>query len=128
MDIGSFPKKLACTVARVIPQCGMVSQAVAFNMFLVFFPSLLLALGVMSRYLSGKNGQDLAARLTAVLPPGSWQLISDFVVRRAGNPWLWVILGWLGTLLAGSQVMKLIMEGIHLTLWGAREAFLPWTA
>src|SRR6185312_14706695 len=120
MALGSFPKKLGRTVARVIPQCGMVSQAVAFNMFLVFFPSLLLALGLMSRYLSGKNGQDLAARLTAVLPPGTWQLISDFVVRRAGNPWLWVILGWLGTLLAGSQVMKLIMEGIHL-IYGEHE-------
>ena len=72
----------------------MVSQAVAFNMFLVFFPSLLLALGLMSRSLSGKNGQDLAARLTAILPPGSWQLISDFVLRRGGNPWIWVVFGW----------------------------------
>lgn len=120
MDLGSLPKKLVRTVGRVVPQCGMVSQAVAFNMFLVFFPSLLLALGLMNRSLSGKNGQDLAARLTTVLPPGSWQLISDFVVRRGGNPWIWVILGWLGTLLAGSQVMKLIMEGIHL-IYGEHE-------
>ena len=81
MDLGSLRKKLVRTVGRVVPQCGMVSQAVAFNMFLVFFPSLLLALGLMSRSLSGKNGQDLAARLTAILPPGSWQLISDFLVR-----------------------------------------------
>ena len=114
MDIGSFLKKLGRSAGRVIPQCGMVSQAVAFNMFLVFFPSLLLALGLMSRSLSGKNGQDLAARLTAILPPGSWQLISDFVLRRGVNPWIWVVIGWAGTFLAGSQVMKLIMEGIYL--------------
>ncbi len=114
MALGSFSKKLVRTLGRVIPQCGMVSQAVAFNMFLVFFPGLLLALGLMSRSLSGKNGQDLAARLIAILPPGSWQLISDFVVRGGGNPWIWVILGWFGTFLAGSQVMKLIMEGIRL--------------
>ena len=120
MALGSFSKKLARTVARVIPQCGMVSQAVAFNMFLVFFPSLLLALGLMSRSLSGKNGQDLATRLTAILPPGSWQLISDFVLRQGGNPWIWVIIGWLGTFLAGSQVMKLIMEGIRL-IYGERD-------
>ena len=31
-----------------------------------------------------------------------------------------MILGWLGTLLAGSQVMKLIMEGIHL-IYGEHE-------
>ena len=60
----------------------MVSQAVAFNVFLVFFPSLLFALGMMSRFLSGKNGQDLAARASAILTPGGWQLISDFVLRR----------------------------------------------
>jgi membrane protein len=120
MTVGSFSKRLVRTVARVIPQCGMVSQAVAFNMFLVFFPSLLLALGLMSRSLNGRNGQDLAARLTAILPPGSWQLISDFVLRRGGNPWIWVILGWLGTFLAGSQVMKLIMEGIRL-IYGERD-------
>ena len=78
MGLGSIPKKVFRTVARVVPQCGMVSQAVALNMFLVFFPSLLLALGLMSRSLSGKNGQDLAARLTAILPPavGNLFLIS----------------------------------------------------
>lgn len=120
MALVSFPKRLARTAARVIPQCGMVSQAVAFNMFLVFFPSLLLALGLMSRSLSGRNGQDLATRLITILPPGTWQLISDFVLRRGVNPWIWVIIGWLGTLLAGSQVMKLIMEGIHL-IYGEHE-------
>ena len=37
MALNSFAKKLFRTLARVIPQCGMVSQAVAFNMFLAFF-------------------------------------------------------------------------------------------
>jgi len=86
MALGSFARKLARTGARVIPQCGMVSQAVAFNMFLVFFPSLLVALGLMDRSLRGTSGQDLAARLTTILPPGSLQLISDFVLRQGVNP------------------------------------------
>jgi hypothetical protein len=43
----------------------MVSQALAFNMFLVFFLSRLFALGLMSQVLSGKNGQDLAARASS---------------------------------------------------------------
>jgi membrane protein len=123
--IASNGTRLACeetfrTVARVIPQCGMVSQAVAFNMFLAFFPSLLVVLGLMSSSLSGKNGQELAVRLSVILPPGSWQLISDFLLRREVNPWDWVLLGWVGTLLVGSQVMKLIMEGIHL-IYGDHE-------
>ena len=120
MALGSLAKKLFRTVARVIPQCGMVSQAVAFNMFLAFFPSLLVVLGLMSSSLSGKSGQELAVRLSVILPPGSWQLISDFLLRREVNPWDWVLLGWVGTLLVGSQVMKLIMQGIHL-IYGDRE-------
>jgi membrane protein len=125
MAVDGFAKKLVRTVARVIPQCGMVSQAVAFNMFLVFFPSLLFALGLMSRFLSGKNGQDLATRLATILPPGGGQLISDYVLRRGVNPWTWVLLGWLGSLLVGLQVMKLIMEGIRLVYGGDdKQSFL----
>jgi len=50
-------------------------------------------------------------------------LVSEFLVRREVNPWIWVLLGWVGTLLVGSQVMKLIMEGIYLIylIYGDRE-------
>ena len=120
MALRSIAKKLFRTLARVIPQCGMVSQAVAFNMFLAFFSILLVAVGLMSSSLRGKTGQDLGARFSAILPPGSWQLVSEFLVRREVNPWTWVLLGWVGTLLVGSQVMKLIMEGIHL-IYGDRK-------
>jgi membrane protein len=120
MALRAIAKKLFRTLTRVIPQCGMVSQAVAFNMFLAFFPSLLVALGLMSRSLQGKSGQELAVRLANILPPGSWQLVSDFLARREVNPWNWVLLGWLGTLLVGTQVMKLIMEGICL-IYGDRK-------
>jgi len=96
-------KKLFRTFARVIPQCGMVSQAVAFNMFLAFFPILLVALGLVSNSLQGKNGQEFAVRLSQILPPGSWPLVSEFLLRKEVNPWEWVLLGWVGTLLVGSR-------------------------
>jgi membrane protein len=114
MALSSLAKKLFRALARVIPQCGMVSQAVAFNMFLAFFSSLLVMLGLMSNSLRGRSGGQLAVRLSTILPPGSWQLVSDSLLRREVNPWAWVLFGWVGTLLVGSQVMKLIMEGIHL--------------
>lgn len=120
MTLRSIAKKLFRTLARVIPQCGMVSQAVAFNMFLALFSILMVALGLMSSSLRAKGGQDLVVRLSAILPPGSWQLVSEFLVRREVNPWNWVLIGWVGTLLVGTQVMKLIMEGIHL-IYGDRE-------
>ena len=120
MALSSLAKKLFRTLARVIPQCGMVSQAVAFNMFLAFFSSLLVVLGLMSNSLRGRSGGELAGRLSTILPPGSWQLLSDFLLRREVDPCAWVLFGWLGTLLVGSQLMKLIMEGIHL-IYGDRE-------
>jgi membrane protein len=120
MAPSSIAKKLFRTLARIIPQCGMVSQAVAFNMFLAFFSSLLAVLGLMSNSLRGRSGGELAGRLSTILPPGSWQLLSDFLLSRKVNPWAWVLFGWVGTLLVGSQVMKLIMEGIHL-IYGDRE-------
>jgi membrane protein len=120
MGLGSLAKKLFRTLARVIPQCGMISQAVAFNMFLAFFPILLVAVALVSGILGRESGQVPAARLTEILPPGSAQLISEFVLQHQVNAFRWVLLGWAGTLLVGSQVMKLIMEGIHL-IYGDRE-------
>lgn len=119
MALSSLAKKLFRTLARVIPQCGMVSQAVAFNMFLAFFPILLVALGLMSSFLGGESGQE-PTRLSAILPPGSWQLVSEFLLRHQVNALRWVLFGWAGTLLVGSQVMKLIMEGIRL-IYGDQE-------
>lgn len=123
--INSLAKKLFRTLARVIPQCGMITQAVAFNMFLAFFPILLVALSLASRLMAGESGRDLAARLSMILPPGSWQLVSEFLQRNQVNTFHSMLLGWAGTLLVGSQVMKLIMEGIHL-IYGdrARHSFL----
>ena len=57
MPVGSFPRKLARTVARGVSQCGMVSQAVAFNMFLVFLSQPAACAWLMSRSLAGKNGR-----------------------------------------------------------------------
>jgi membrane protein len=125
MNLSSIPRKLFRTLARVIPQCGMVSQAVAFNIFLAFFSSLLAVIGLISSSLRGAGGRELDARLSAFLPPGSWQLITDFLLRREVNAWAWVSLGWLGTLLVGLQAMKLTMEGIRL-IYGdsGRHSFL----
>lgn len=113
-SISAFGKKLFGTVARVIPQCSMISQAVAFNMFLAFFSLLLILLSLMKGSLEGQGGQELAMRLSAILPPGSWQLISENLLRPEVNTWYLAIFGWAGMLLVGSQVIKLIIKGIDL--------------
>ena len=116
-----FSKKVFRTLTRVFPQCSMVSQAVAYNMFLSFFAILLAALGTMRLYLEGPRGQELIPRLQAILPPGSWQLVSDFVFRSEVSAWYSTLFGWVGTLLVGVQTNKLMMVGFHI-INGRRSA------
>ena len=115
MALTALAKKLFRTLARVFPQSGMVLQAVAFNMFLAV---LLTALNVMKSSLEGKGGQEVAMRISAILPPGSWQLISAYVLRQKVNAWYLALIGWIGTLLVGTRVMKLIIKGIELIYGG----------
>jgi membrane protein len=107
--------------ARVFPRCGMISQAIAFNLFLAFFPTLLIAVSLATSRIGGKTSLfDLISDLTEFLPPGSQTIVSEFLVKRGPEAWKIALLGWAGTLLAGSQVMKLVMEGIHI-IYGDKE-------
>lgn len=114
MALTALARKLFRTLARVIPQCGMVSQAVAFNMFLAFFAVLVTALSLMKSSLEGERGQEVARRISEILPPGSWHLLSAYVLRQEINVWYLALIGWVGTLLVGLQMMKLIIKGIEL--------------
>jgi membrane protein len=107
--------------ARVFPRCGVISQAIAFNLFLAFFPSLLIAVALATSRIGGRTSLfDLIADLTQFLPPGSQTIVSEFLVKRGPDAWKIAALGWTGTLLAGSQVMKLVMQGIQ-SIYGDTE-------
>ncbi len=108
-------KRIVGTFGRVYPRCSMISQAIAFNLFVAFFPTLLFAVGFASGWLGAKVATlDAIKDFISFLPPGSQGIVSDFLSRRGSDFWKYAILGWAGTLLGGSQVMKLLMEGIHL--------------
>jgi len=111
----SLFKRSLRVFVRVFPRCSMISQAIAFNLFLAFFPTLLLTVAIAtSRWGSHTNMLDLITNFTKYLPPGSRQLVSEFLIKRGPQAWKWVLLGWFGTIIAGTQVMKLIMEGVHV--------------
>jgi membrane protein len=100
--------------ARVFPRCSMISQAIAFNLFLAFFPTLLIVVGFATSAIGGRISLlDFISDFTKFLPPGSQQILSEFLIQRGPEAWKLALVGWTGTLLAGSQVMKLLMEGIH---------------
>ena len=102
-------------VRRVYPKCSMIAQAIAFNLFLAFFPTLLVAVGFASSWLGSKTATlDAIRDFMEFLPPGSQAIVGDFLVRRGIGIWKYSLIGVIGVLAGGSQVMKLLMEGIHL--------------
>ncbi len=109
------------TIGRVFPRCSMISQAIAYNLFLAFFPALLVGGALATSRIGGKtNLLDLITDLLRFLPPGSQSVVSEFLVKREPEAWKIAALGLTGTLLAGSQVMKLVMQGIH-SIYGDKE-------
>src|ERR1700720_2407431 len=117
----ALSKRALSMFGRVFPRCSMISQAIAFNLFLAFFPTLLIAVGLATSPIGGRTALfDLVSDLTSFLPPGSEQIVSEFLVKRGPEAWKWALVGLGGMLLAGTQVMKLLMEGIHI-IYGDRE-------
>jgi membrane protein len=111
----ALAKRAYGVFGRVFPRTSMIAQAVAYNLFLAFFPSLLILVGVATSPIGRRtNLFDLIVGVTDLLPPGSQQIVSEFLVNRGPDAWKWALVGLVGTLLAGTQVMRLLMEGIHL--------------
>ncbi len=101
-------------LGRVFPGCITLSQAIAFNMFLAFFPILLLILGLFSSTSYFHTAmKELPERLRLILPPGTETVVLQYFVRRGVYPWRWIGLGLGGTLIAGSQVMVGYIEGFR---------------
>jgi membrane protein len=99
---------------RVFPRCSMISQAIAFNLFLAFFPTLLMVVAIATSRVGGRTALlELIRNFTEFLPPGSQGIVAEFLIKRGPNAWKIALLGSAGTLLVGSQAMKLVMEGIH---------------
>jgi len=108
-------RNLVRATGRVFPDCVTLSQAIAFNMFLAFFPLLLLALGLLSDTSLFQDAlREIPDRLSQILPPGSAAVVAGYFVRKTVHPWRWILLGLGGTLLAGMQTMVGFMEGFRV--------------
>ncbi|HEY6442133.1 MAG TPA: YihY/virulence factor BrkB family protein [Candidatus Acidoferrales bacterium] len=108
-------RNLTRAFGRLFPNCVTLSQAIAFNMFLAFFPLLLLLLGVLSGTPFFHQAlSEIPTRLVTILPPGSSSVVVEYFVRGSAHPWRWIALGLGGTLIAGTQVMIGYMEGFRV--------------
>src|SRR2546430_15190250 len=100
--------------ARVFPRCSVISQAIAFNLFLAFFPTLLIAVALATSRIGVKKRLfDLIADFTQFLSPGSPAIVSEFLAKRGPEDWKVGALGWTGTPVPGCQGMQRAMQGSH---------------
>ncbi len=113
--IPTFLQRFYRALLRVVPSCVTLTQAVALNMFLAFSPMILVVLGAVAGSASFRQAlQGIIERLRIVLPPGTLSILNNFLGRHGPQSWQWVLLGLGGTLLAGTQMMKLLMEGFRM--------------
>jgi membrane protein len=121
--MSTFSHRFYRAVRRVFPNCVTQTQAIAFNMFLAFFPMLLVVLGIISSSIPFREAlQGMFSRLRRLLPPGTVTILNAFLTRHSSHPLEWVLLGMGGTLLAGTQMMKLMMEGFRMVHGDERSA------
>jgi membrane protein len=119
----AFLQRLYRALLRVFPDCITLTQAVAFNMFLAFSPMILVVLGAVAGSAAFRQAlQGIIDRLRIVLPPGTLGILNNFLGPHSLRSWQWILLGLGGTLLAGTQMMKLLMEGFRTVY---RDEALP---
>jgi YihY family inner membrane protein len=110
----AFFQRFYRAVLRVFPSCITLTQAVAFNMFLAFSPMILVVLGAVAGSAAFRQAlEGIIERLRIVLPPGTLSILNNFLGRHGLQSWQWILLGLGGTILAGTQMMKLLMEGFR---------------
>lgn len=109
--------RLYRSVKRVFAasSCVAQAQAVAFNMFVAFFPSLLFILGLLtSSDLFLGAGRQLPRTVIHFLPGGVGSMVVQYLTRSDLHPFRWMLLGLGGMLVAGTQAMERLTEGVRM--------------
>lgn len=107
---------------RTIPACITQTQAIAFNMFLALAPTVVLVLGIVAASQPLRAGLlDAVRPFRAMLPPGLFQLLAGFLSAPSTHPWRLISLGLAGSLLAGGQMMRLVIDGLRMVYKDYKE-------
>ncbi len=108
--VGSFLLDFGRSLRRVYTGSSLYAQALAFNIFLTVFPMLLFVLGFLASSRRASAVFEELLRMRWVLPPGSREIIFDYLQQHSVRPAKWLTLGLAGTLLAGTQCMTLLLD------------------
>jgi len=105
-----FLRDFGRSLRRVNTGASLYAQALAFNMFLTMFPMLLFVIGLLASSRRASAVFDELLRMRWVLPPGSREIIFEYLNQHSVTPAKWLALGLTGTLMAGTQCMAVLLE------------------
>lgn len=129
----NIPSNLWGMLKRTGLRCVFPAQSVAFNLFIAFFPFLLLVVSLLTLLLGPDRAiQEILVRIRLLLPQGSIHMVADYLVGRDATPWRWIVAGLIGTLLLGTQAMNALRQGFrtahgeitHPPFWGEQRRSL----
>ena len=107
--LGHFGRALR----RVYPGSSLHAQALAFNMFLTFFPMLLFMVGMLARSRLASTALVEMLSQQWVLPPGSREIVFEYLRQHSVHPAKWLFGGLVGTLIAGTQCMSVLLDSFR---------------
>jgi len=108
-------QRLLGAFKRTLPGCVAQTQAIAFNMFLALAPTVVLVLGIVAASHGLRVGLlDTVRPYRAILPPGLFPLIAEFLDEPSAHAWRLIAVGLGGSVLAGGQMMRLVIDGLQM--------------
>ena len=119
----SLLHRIGRALRRVFPRTGLYAQALAFNLFLTVFPLLLLAVALLARSHGASTALEELLRDRWMLPASSRDVIFPYLHAHNVNPGRWLIVGLVGTILAGTQCMAVLLESFRMMEGAGRRPF-----
>jgi membrane protein len=117
-----FPR-IGRALRRVFPRGGLYAQALAFNLFLTVFPLLLLCVSLIAGSRSASAAIEELLRDRWMLPASSRDIIFPYLHQHNVNPGRLLAIGLIGTLLAGTQCMSVLLESFRMMEGAGRRTF-----
>ncbi len=109
-----FLRRVGRSVRRVFPRAGLYAQALAFNLFLTVFPLMLLFVSLLAGSRDASSVIEEILRDRWMLPKGSRDILFTYLHQHAVHSTKWITIGLVGTLLAGTQCMSVLLESFRL--------------
>lgn len=108
-----FLRHFGRAVRRVYLGSALYAQALAFNMFLTFFPMLLFFVGLLAKSRLASTALVEMLSQQWVLPPGSREIVFEYLRQHSVHSGKWLTAGTIGTLLAGTQCMSVLLDSFR---------------